>query len=447
MSNALAIAGVTAVLQYYLNNLYAGVASNFPSAVTVSCLAPDQVQNSIVGGAGTADSENQVNLFLHQVSHNAAWRNVDLASMSSDGTRRVGNPPLALNLHYLLTAYGSDYWQAEALLGYALMMLHEAPTLTRQDISEAITVLTTLPYPYPTNKLSGFLNTAGLSDQIEMIKVTPESLSREEMAWLWTALKADYRPTFPFQVSVVLMQPQLGSSFALPVLKTVFGPSTQPTDGPAPLQPPQILTVETPNGQTGALPGDTVTVTGEFLTGATQVSMTNALLGTPLTAAAGDVQGNSLTFKVPSGPPGAFPAGAYQLEVQFMDSTNTIALQATNTLPFGIAPYLPATQTLVSTASGTGTLVTLGGLSPYAWPGQTIVLALSTTSAPLMNTSAQAQPIIGTVPVASLNFLFDEILPTSVQMLARLVVDGVTSVVTANLSVFPPTFTGPWVKL
>ena len=39
-----------------------------------------------------------------------------------------------------------------------------------------------------------------------MLKITPSTLGREEMAWLWTALKADYRPTFPFQVSVVLIE-------------------------------------------------------------------------------------------------------------------------------------------------------------------------------------------------------------------------------------------------
>ena len=155
MSNALAIAGVTAVLQYYFNNLFssADVASNFASTVSISCLAPDQVQNKII--TATNDKENQVNLFMHQVTHNAAWRNTDFASMSADGTKALSNPPLALNLHYLLTVYGSDFWQAEALLGYALMMLHEAPVLTRTDISNAITMLTNPPLPllplYPGN--------------------------------------------------------------------------------------------------------------------------------------------------------------------------------------------------------------------------------------------------------------------------------------------------------
>lgn len=446
MSNALAIAGVTAVLQYYFNNLYLGVASQFPSTVNVSCLAPDQVQNAVEGA--TPDKENQVNVFLHQVTLNRAWRNTDLASMSADGTRRLSSPPLALDLHYLLTVYGSDYWQAEALLGYALMMLQEAPVLTRQDIADAITVLTTLPYPYPTNKLSAFLNTSGLADQIEMIKITPESMSREEMAWLWTALKADYRPTFPFQVSVVLMQPVHPGSFALPVLKTVFGPATQPTLNPAPMQPARIFEVLPPNSQTGVQPGDLVTVTGEFLTGATRVSITNARYGVQLTPPVASALGESLTFALPPDPAGQYPAGVYELKVQFMDSTNTIVQQATNTLPIAIAPGL-TTQTATIATSGTGTLVTISGFTPAVWEGQSVVLALSTLNPPLISVSAQAQPFTGppnTPPATALSFFFEAGLPTSIGLLGRLQVDGVASLVTVNTSVFPP-FIGPLVTL
>ena len=54
------------------------------------------------------EPENQVNLFLHQVTHNPAWRNVDLPSLAADGKTRLTNPPLALDLHYLLTVYATD---------------------------------------------------------------------------------------------------------------------------------------------------------------------------------------------------------------------------------------------------------------------------------------------------------------------------------------------------
>ncbi len=177
----------------------------------MSAKAPDIVQESFTGGG----AENQVNLFLHQVTHNAGWRNQDLPSVGADGRTRLSNPKLALDLHYLLTAYGSEDWQAEALLGLALLMLHENPVLTRQDISNAITKPAVND---PTNPLSRRSAAVGLADQIEILKITPATLGREEMAWLWTALKADYRPTFPFQVSVVLIEPQNPAIVPLPVL-------------------------------------------------------------------------------------------------------------------------------------------------------------------------------------------------------------------------------------
>src|SRR5262249_8125139 len=243
MSSAFAIAGVSAVLQVHLTNLYAGFASVFGSTVTVSAKAPDIVQESFAGGG----AENQVNLFLHQVTHNAGWRNQDLPSVGADGRTRLSNPKLALDLHYLLTAYGSDDWQAEALLGLALLMLHENPVFTRQDISNAITSL-------PVTNLSPSLAAAGLADQIELLKITPATLGREEMAWLWPALRPAYRPPSPFQVSAVLTDPQTPEIVPPPVLlpKPVVEPDLTPS--------PIITAVIPPLSQPAARLGQSVTV-------------------------------------------------------------------------------------------------------------------------------------------------------------------------------------------
>ena len=46
--------------------------------------------------------------------------------------QRITNPPLALDLHYLLTAYGIAELQAEVLLGYGMQLLHEHPVLGRE---------------------------------------------------------------------------------------------------------------------------------------------------------------------------------------------------------------------------------------------------------------------------------------------------------------------------
>lgn len=440
MSNALGIAGVTAVLQYYLHNLYLSVASNFPSPVHVSCLAPDQVQAQMAASGTTA--ENQVNLFLHLVTPNAAWRNSGYASLSSDGTTALGNPPLALNLHYLLTAYGSHPWQSEALLGFGVMMLHQAPVLTRADVDAALAARAGSSYPYSGYPLNNTLGLCGIGDQAEMLKITPESMGREEMAWLWTALKADYRLTYPFQVSVALLQPDQTTSYALPVLKTVFSAIASP--------PPLILSIQTVSGQ-AAQQGEDVTLTGEFLTSAQQVTLTHTKLGTRLKltpSATPPATANSLTFQLPPSPPNEYPAGLYDLDVQWLDPVTGAATQSTNTVPFAVALWLPATQAAVTAPSGTQIQLTLNEFAPHVWPGQAVTLALSNTSLPLVSLSAETQAFAGETPVSSLSFLFDSGLPAATNLLARIEVDGVSSVVGANIPKSgPPSFTGPWVTI
>src|SRR4051812_26581922 len=104
MSSALAIAGVTAVLRDLLNDglVNGDVTGALGTSVLVTGLPPDRV-----GEAGNGQIPTQLNLFLHQVTHNAAWRNATLPDRDRDGNRR-SNPPLALNLHYLVTAYGAE---------------------------------------------------------------------------------------------------------------------------------------------------------------------------------------------------------------------------------------------------------------------------------------------------------------------------------------------------
>jgi hypothetical protein len=465
MSNALAIAGVTAVLQHYLYNLYLlpSVSSTIPSPVHVSCLAPDQVQQKFSAGGGTA--ENQVNLFLHLVTHNAAWRNVGYASLSSDGTTAIGNPPLALDLHYLLTAYGSEPWQAEALLGYALMMLHQAPVITREDIDLALAARASSTYPSSTYPLNASLPLCGLGSQMEMIKITPETMSREEMAWLWTALKADYRPTYPFQVSVALLQPDVSASYALPVLQVAFNAVPQAQAQILSVTPqhlPNILTAESPNGQPAAQPGEYVVLTGDSLFGATQVLITHQKLGTqakflpipnpptPYPAPSA----TALTFQLPDHASISFPAGLYDLEVQWLDPTTKAAAATTNTVPFAIAAWLPNTQavtpTPVTTPSGAFSQIQLASFAPPVFPGQSVTLSLSNIPTPtqtLVCLSADAQPLPNDNPASTLTFLFDPSLTTYHDFLARLVVDGVPSIVQITTPPAPLTFAGPWVTL
>jgi hypothetical protein len=415
MSTPLAIGGVTAVLQHFLGLVYNNPSSVFGS-VQVSAVAPDIVQTKL--GSGT-NSQLQVNLFLHQVTPNQGWRNMSQPRLAADGVTRLQNQPLALDLHYLLTAYATDDSQAEALLSLGVFLFHENPVFPRSAIRAA---LTALPPSYPL-AYAGALKAAGLADQLEMIKITPATFNREELAWLWTALKADYRPTFPFQVSVVLIEPQSATTLALPVLTRQV--NTKP--GPPPLLfEPQLAT-----GQTAPAQGDTITISGQGLSGANRVSLTNARLGinyppfAPLSASSG-----SLTFKVPVD--SNLPAGMYNLSALFVDTATNLVISSSNQIPLPIAPTVVGIPTSVNNADGT--LVSLN-CAPDVLPGQTVTLALGSGSAVANAFTAQT---------SALSFQFPT---TAGKFLIRLRVDSVDSPVGVNWSATPPVFTGPFVTL
>jgi hypothetical protein len=430
MSSALAISGVTAVLQCLLNGVYSG----FTGGVKVSAVAPDIVQTSLGTGSSTA---LQVNVFLHQVTLNQGWRNQRLPSLAADGATPLTNPPLALDLHYLLTAYAGEDTEAEALLGYAILLLHLNPVLTRGQIRSVLTDLNA--HPLQSNPLSTILNTSGLAEQVEMIKITPDTLGREESAWLWTALKADYRPTFAFQVSVVLIQPQLPTSPGLPVLRRHVAAQAQPS-AQFGSQFAQLIAIQLPAGQTAPIQGDAVTVTGTGLGTATGVVLSSPRLAIqypPVAPTA--VTSTSISFAVPTptvanGLP-ILPAGAYSLSVAYTDSSG--AQQSTNSLPMGVAP---AIVTISAALNASGVLVTVT-CNPDVQALQSVSLALGSTAVP-------AQTF--TPPAGSLTFQFPALAPNS--YLARLQVDGVDSptpiqwtVSTGGNSI--PSFAGPFVTV
>jgi hypothetical protein len=178
------------------------------SQVAVTAFPPDRVETG-------AKEQNQINLFLFQVTPNPGWRNMGLPSRAGGG-ERVSNPPLALDLHYLLTAYGQEQFNAEILLGYAMHLLHEKPVLTRQEIRSALAV----PSPVTGGILPPAFKegaAADLADQVEQIKITPQILNTEELSKLWTAFQGHYRPTTAYQVSVVLIESRRPTLAPLPV--------------------------------------------------------------------------------------------------------------------------------------------------------------------------------------------------------------------------------------
>lgn len=221
MSSALAIAGVSAVLRDLLNDglINQAATDNLGVVIKVSVGPPDRV----IPENGSSE-KTQLNLFMYQVTPNTGWRNEALPSRNASGKQRLTNPPLALNLHYLISAHTSEDLHAEMLLGLAMQTLHETPVLGREAIIKGLSP----PHPSgqtvtPTMKA---LEKTGLQDQIEQIKITPEYLGTEEISRLWTATQSHLRPAAAYMASVVLIQAEEPARSPLPVLSR--GPVIKP---------------------------------------------------------------------------------------------------------------------------------------------------------------------------------------------------------------------------
>ena len=222
MSTAAAIAAVTAVLKDLLSNgLIDRDIVGAVGDIAVTAQAPDQID--------LTTNTSQLNLFLYLVSRNQGWANVGYPSRDANGDL-ISAPPLGLDLHYLLTAYGAKDLHAEILLGYSMQLMHEMPVLTRPAIRNALSpTLLVDNGDIPADLRDLFLS--GLADQIEQIKICQTFLSTDEMFKLWMAFSAPYRPTAAYHASVVLIESERQGKSPLPVQQFTVNAITlrQPT--------------------------------------------------------------------------------------------------------------------------------------------------------------------------------------------------------------------------
>ena len=85
----------------------------------------------------------RINLFLYRVTENGYLQNQEIPGRAASSG--YGHPPLSLNLHYLITAYGNtvdpqdatifDDLDAHRLLGSAMRVLHDVPIVSERLLS------------------------------------------------------------------------------------------------------------------------------------------------------------------------------------------------------------------------------------------------------------------------------------------------------------------------
>lgn len=317
MSNAQAVAAITVTLQSILGT---GVTIDPDlTDTTVTVLPLDKAR-----GSNTA---NQLNLFLYQIMPNAAWRNMNIPTQV--GPLETGNPPLALSLYYLLTAFGRDNDSTlpfgHHLLGQAMSVLYDHALLGPDEIRSA----TAVPLP-----------ASNLDQQIERVRITMQPLSLEEISKLWTGLATQYRLSVAYEVSVALIDSTQAKKAPLPVLAR--GPSDRGILSQSNLVSPypSLDQVQFPNNQPSAVLGDTLVLTGNNLDGASLgVQFNHPLFTAPVEVV--PMPGSTTTqvkVQIPN-VPANWPAGLYSIAVLVQRPGETYR-RMTNLLSFALAPRI-----------------------------------------------------------------------------------------------------------
>jgi hypothetical protein len=185
MSNYLSIAVVTAAIHEIVQ---AAVQEAAPGAMVR--VGPPRAMSP---------GEKAVNVYLYHLTANADLRNRDLPTRDAAGGL-VARPQTAVDLHYLISFAGEDHLATEIMLARVLTALHAAPVLAREDLERIVAP----GGPFP------FLAGADLPEQRDRIKLTPEFLSLEELAKLWTIFfQIAHRPSLQYIASPLLLDADL----------------------------------------------------------------------------------------------------------------------------------------------------------------------------------------------------------------------------------------------
>lgn len=235
MSSALAIAATTATLRSVLLDKIIALDASLAD-LDVTTQPPDLARKG--------NAKPQLNVFLYHTALNAGWRNMDAPNGARGGER--GQPPLALNLYYMLTAYAredndSTDPSSHRILCCAMSALHDYPLLKKADIDAA-------------------LPGTGLARQLERIRIAPQPLSVDEIYKLWTVYQTPYRISAAYELTVVLVDSNQPARSAPPVLNR--GAADQGVFARAGAAP-TLAAWRAPHRQPAARLGDDVLLTGE----------------------------------------------------------------------------------------------------------------------------------------------------------------------------------------
>jgi uncharacterized protein DUF4255 len=324
-----------------------------------------------------AVDEPRINLFLYRVLENGFLKNQDIPGRGHPAA--YGNPPLSLDLHFLLTVFGSrasgtffDETPAHQLLGSAMQVLHDNAIVTGS-------LVTRRP---PAGRL---ILDPGLRDEFETIKVSLHPLGIEDLSNVWTALAMSYRLSVAYEVSVVQIESGRTRRHPRPVQEP---PLAGPRVFAVPLQRPHLAAIGVrrlgdPPGVERTVPfariGDTLVLHGNRLTGGGLVVRIGRLdLQVTSASAAGDVIEATIPDAVqadgtPIAPGDRLRPGTHTTSVMTVLPELPQAAIASGGLPLVLVPAITAANVAGRRLTVTGTRLLDGAAPAELLVGDTIV--------------------------------------------------------------------------
>lgn len=402
MSNSAAIATVTAVLAKLLET---GIRLNDDGSPDAELTDLDVTTLPPIKARPGTKTVNQVNIFLYHVLPNAAVRNMDLPRTVQPGER--GLPPLALNLQYLITAYGKgdDDRLAHRMLARGMRILSDFPLIGVSDL-------------FDSAEIQALLSVGGIDLQPEHVRITHLPLSLDELSKLWMMFQTDYRISAAYQVSVVLIESMQPVRSALPVIQRGAGDKGASVSAS---RLPILTKTEPANSMPAMTLGSDVKIIGKYLGGGgMKVRFTSMRLDNPVRLDIVEIHPDSarVHLKGIDEDPQAYATwvpGFYTAAV--IIETPGQPLLVSNEVPVALAPAI----TVTPPTAPAGTVALTVTCTPQVHDDQPVLLLFGNRQVPVLSRSTPANPAQPTT------FTFEVANAPVGTHLIRLRVDGVDS--------------------
>jgi hypothetical protein len=169
MANFSAIYSVGNSIAQYLQNAYP------PSLAASFACQFKLVSSTEIATEDTSALDRVVSIFLHRITINENFRS---ASQLLDAPTK--QPAVFLDLHYLLTYWGTSSQAEQTILGWMIQQLQSSPILD-----------------------SSILTSDGAWDPTESVQLVMADLSLEDILRIWDALGPKYRLSVAYLARVV----------------------------------------------------------------------------------------------------------------------------------------------------------------------------------------------------------------------------------------------------